>query len=77
MALNLLNRLEYIDYLIRSKKTGRPEALAEKLGLSERSLYNLLNDLKSFDAPIRYDKNIESYYYEYDGDFSFRFKKSK
>ncbi|MDN3675511.1 hypothetical protein QWY99_20985 [Flavobacterium branchiarum] len=50
--------------LITTEKTGTPSAFARKLGLSRSQLYNELDLIKDFDAPIKYCKKRESYYYE-------------
>ena len=69
MALyNYLNRIERMDYLIRSKCTGSPKELAKKLNISERWLYIFLDELRTeLDCPIRYDRKLRSYIYEKPG----------
>jgi hypothetical protein len=69
-----LDRVEYLDYLIRSKSTGTPKELAEKLGISERWLYELLNELKhDFDCPIKYSRRRRSYVYTCSGSLVIEF----
>lgn len=54
--------------LIRQKRTGTPKELAEKLDISERWLYNIMEELKTeLDCPIRYDRKRRSYIYERSG----------
>lgn len=48
-------------------KTGRPDKFAQRLGISKRQLYNILEMLKDFDAPIKYDRTRETFFYN--GDF--------
>lgn len=75
MALSkYLERVERIDYMIRRKSTGNPKGLAAKLGLSERSLYELINQMKDLGAPIAYSKSRNSYVYTSDVIFSFGFR---
>jgi predicted DNA-binding transcriptional regulator YafY len=74
MAIILLNRLEYLDYLICSRCTGKPKELATKLGISERALYNMILLMKAMGAPIFYNRKNETYFYETEGRFNFRFK---
>lgn len=69
MQKDILRRLSRIDYLIRIKGTGTPVQLANKLGLSERSVYEYLNLMKEFGAPIKFDSYRETYYYEEEGYF--------
>ena len=68
------NRLEHLSSLIKMKATGSPVALARKLGVSERTVYEYVDILRSLGADIKYSKTKESYYYEKDGDFDFKFK---
>ena len=69
MALNLyLSRIQRLDILIRKKSTGSPKELAEKLGISERWLFHLLDEIREeLDCPIRYNRLRRSYEYEKPG----------
>jgi predicted DNA-binding transcriptional regulator YafY len=69
MQKDILQRLTRIDYLIRIKGTGTPMRLASKLGLSVRSVYEYLNLMREFGAPIKFDSYRETYYYETEGSF--------
>ena len=59
-----LKRIERIDQLIRLKATGKPRDLAKLLGISETSLYTLLNTMKEMGAQIYYSTQRCSYCYE-------------
>ncbi len=74
MLKQYLERLQTIDRLIRIKGTGTPKQLANRLNISERSLYEFLGLMKDLGAPISYSKQKQSYYYEWDGRFETRFK---
>ncbi|PUU67633.1 hypothetical protein DBB36_22985 [Flavobacterium sp. WLB] len=50
--------------LIIAEKTGTPSVFAKKLSLSRSQLYNELDIIKELDAPLKYCKKRESYYYE-------------
>ncbi|HLZ89629.1 MAG TPA: helix-turn-helix domain-containing protein [Puia sp.] len=67
------SRLEYLDVLIRHKSTGAPKALARKLNISLRAVHNYINMLKDQGAPINYNKHKETYYYDEEGYFCFKF----
>jgi len=58
-----VERLRQLNELIRSKKSGPPLELAEKLGISRRQLYNILEDLKGHQIPIEYSRRMRSFYY--------------
>lgn len=73
MYKDMFERLERIDYLIRIKGTGSPRQLADRLGLSERSIYEYLNLMKDLGAPIKYSNARHSYYYEHEGSFKLCF----
>ncbi|WP_315821834.1 helix-turn-helix domain-containing protein [Paraflavitalea speifideaquila] len=66
--------MKRLDALIAAKRTGTPKQLAEKLGLSERTVRNYITTLKELGAPIHYDRKRQSYYYIEDGHFRFTFE---
>lgn len=68
-----LQLIERVDALIQRKATGNPHQLSQKLDLSERQVYNLINTMKDMGAPILYCTYIKSYYYEKQVKFSFGF----
>jgi hypothetical protein len=52
------------DDLIKIKSTGTPRQMAQRLGLSERAWYYLLDQLRTdYGFPILYDRFRRSYYY--------------
>jgi biotin operon repressor len=55
--------LQRIDHLIRTAATGSPKSLADRLGISECSVYRLIDDLKEQGFPIEYDKCRQTYRY--------------
>jgi biotin operon repressor len=66
--MQLLDRL---DKLIRRKATGNAQQLAERLNVSRRTVYNLLDALRGLGAPIDYCRHRESYYYTCEVKFQF------
>ena len=56
--------LNRIHFFIQRKATGKPQELANKLGISVASLYRYIRILKNSDASIVYDKDRASYVYE-------------
>jgi predicted DNA-binding transcriptional regulator YafY len=69
----LLHRLIRLDYLIHLKSTGTPANCANKIGVSERSLYDYLKILKEMGAPIKFSRNRGTYYYNEEGRFRISF----
>ena len=61
--LSQLHRLKKIHLLVEQAKTGTPKELAKKLQVSERCLYNCLDVLKTWEAPLVYDKKNKTYHY--------------
>ncbi|KAF2515880.1 hypothetical protein EYY60_01800 [Flavobacterium zhairuonense] len=59
-----IERIKKIHRLIATEKTGTPSVFAKKLSLSRSQLYNELEVIKELDAPVRYCKKRESFYYE-------------
>ncbi|WP_173074120.1 HTH domain-containing protein [Tenuifilum thalassicum] len=71
--IEIKNELERIDRLIRLKATGSPKELADKLGVSERHVYRIINQLKEIDCPIYFDKDRCSYCYRDEGKLIFKY----
>lgn len=59
-----INRINLLDKLIREKRTGTPEMLAERLSLSVSRLYVVLDELKHRGAPIKYSRQAQTYFYK-------------
>ena len=63
-VIEKLRLIERMDGLIRRKATGTPKELAEKLKISERSVYNLIRQMKEMGGPIIYSNSDRAYKYE-------------
>lgn len=61
--IKLIDRINTIHKLISNESTGTPEELARCVGVSRATLYNLIEDLKSHDAPIEYSRSRQTFYY--------------
>lgn len=68
-----MERIKKIHLLIHTEKTGNPDVFAQRLNLSRRQLYNLLDLMKSFDASIKYCKKKESFYYSQPFDLELKY----
>ncbi|TEB46376.1 hypothetical protein D0809_03935 [Flavobacterium circumlabens] len=62
--------------LIFAEKTGTPCVFAKKMYLSRSQLYNTIDIMKTLEAPIKYCKKRETFYYEtpFDLELSYSFK---
>ena len=75
--LEKIQIIERIDQLIRMKATGSPNELAERLNVSKRCVFYILNIMKNMDAPIVYCNNRRSYYYEYKCELNIGFSQAR
>jgi predicted DNA-binding transcriptional regulator YafY len=73
MQKAIFHRITRIDDLIRIRGTGTPSELAEKIGISERSMYEYLRLMKDFGAPVAYSRQRKSYFYKIAGKFTIGF----
>lgn len=64
-----LRRIKFIDQLIRIKGTGTAEKLGERLGISRSAVYEYINLMKAYGAPIKFCKFRQSFYYGEEGRF--------
>jgi hypothetical protein len=55
--------------LIQREETGNPDALAEKLHLCRRQMYNLREELISYGAKIEYSRIRRTFFYRNDFQF--------
>ncbi|AWW31656.1 hypothetical protein DN752_16830 [Echinicola strongylocentroti] len=61
-GLKYYERTKLLIELIEKKRTGSPKDLARKLGVKERMVYRILDDLKlSVQRKIRYCRDNKSY----------------
>jgi len=66
-------RLIRLDHLILYRRAGRPSECAEKIGISERSLYDHLRLMRELGAPVYYSKQAGTYLYREGGSFNIGF----
>jgi predicted DNA-binding transcriptional regulator YafY len=56
-----IERLQLLNKLIREQRTGSPEELAERLGISRRQLYVYLEYLKDMGVDIQFSRRMNSF----------------
>ena len=59
-----IERIQMLDKLIVSRRTGSPDELAKRLGISRSQLYLIIEYLKDMGLFISYSRKINSFYYE-------------
>ena len=67
-TLKQLERIRKAHKLIQIENTGTPREFARKLHISERQLYNMLEQLREIDAPLLFNRKSRNYYYTRDFD---------
>ena len=71
---NIIDFVLRVDDLIRHQMTGTPSQLANILGISERSVYRIIGQLKRCNLPIAYCKRRKTYYYTQEGRLRIEFE---
>ena len=75
-AIQQLERLKRMNEMIKTKSTGTPENICNKLSISRRQLFKDLEIFKDMGAEIAYSKIRETYFYrnghELEISYSFR-----
>ncbi|MCL2416614.1 MAG: HTH domain-containing protein [Bacteroidales bacterium] len=62
------DKLILLEKLIRQECTGTPDQLAERLSVSRRTVYNMIDILESYDAKIEFIRRRQTFCYT-DGKF--------
>ena len=61
-GIKYIKRIERIESLIRRRATGNPKELANSLGVSERTVYRIIQDLISYkNIKVEYSYPYNSY----------------
>jgi biotin operon repressor len=68
--LSYAERLNRMNRLLQKRATGSPSQFAESIGVSRTRLYEIIDELKSYGAPIVYDKSLSTFYYDQPFDVS-------
>ncbi len=69
-----LQHMRDINYMILHHATGTPEQFAQKLNLSRRQLYYMIEYLNDLGAPIKYSRKSETFYYADRFDFEIKIR---
>jgi len=63
-AFEQLERLKRMNRLIKERRTGTPSEFAKYLGISERHLYNSIEEIKEMGIIVKYTRVGNTFYYE-------------
>lgn len=69
-----IERVQMLNKLIASRRTGTPDELAKRLGVSRSQLYLIIEYLRDMGLAISYSRRINSFYYEENSRLSIEFK---
>ena len=69
-SIKNLERLKQLHQLIEIEQTGTPCELANRFRVSQRLIYNLIDQLRDFQAEICFDRKRKTYYYAEDFQFT-------
>jgi transcriptional antiterminator len=58
-----IERLHLLNKLVWEQRTGTPEELAKRIGVSRRQLYAYLEYLKDYGLEIIFDRKLNSFSY--------------
>lgn len=61
--LKKLERLQQLHQRIQNENTGSPIEMARYMNMSQRSIHNLIDELKVLGAEICYKRTTKTYYY--------------
>lgn len=58
-----IERLQLMNKLLKEQRTGNPEQLAERLGVSRRQMYVYLEYLKDLGVDVQFSRRLNSFKY--------------
>lgn len=61
--LKQIQQLKRLHKMIKLEATGNPREMAQRMHISERQLYNLLDQLRDMEAPICFNRRANTYLY--------------
>ena len=58
-----IERINQMNRLLQSSNTGSPYEFANSLGVSRTRLYEMIDELRSYGAPITYNRGLRTFCY--------------
>jgi transcriptional antiterminator len=72
----MISKIQKLIEDIHAGNTGNPKEISIKLGVSERMVYKYIELIKiEFKAPVKYNRILQTYYFESDGHLDLRWIK--
>jgi len=65
--------IEYLDFILRSGNAGTAPEIADKLGVSERTVRNYFEQLESIKVPVEYNAILRTWKYSRPGRLALSF----
>tara|TARA_R110002012_G_scaffold6379_2_gene29231 strand:+ start:6481 stop:6795 length:315 start_codon:yes stop_codon:yes gene_type:complete len=62
-AIQQFEALQQLNKLISQQKTGSPDEIATRLKISRSHVYNLVEVLRDWGAPVKYSRRLRSFFY--------------
>ena len=59
-----IERLKQLNKLIEQERTGTPDDLARRLGISRSKLYELLDCVRGLGKNVAYQRSTQTFYYQ-------------
>ena len=74
--LIMIHKIKKLIEEIHIGKTGTPKQISTKLDVSERMVYRYIDIIKNeFNAPVKYCRTKQTYYFETKGKLDLRWRK--
>ncbi len=67
-------RIEMLHTLIAQKKTGAPDVIAKRLGISRSCLYLMIDELNAMNMRVNYSRKQQTFYYPHKVELILSFK---
>ena len=65
-SLKQIQQLRKLHHMIKQEATGNPKMVAKKMHVSERQVFNLIDQLRTMDAQVCFNRRANTYYYAND-----------
>lgn len=70
--IDQLKRIEYVCFLISTKKACSASDIATKLNISRRQVTNNLKLIRNLGAPLKYNRRTKTFYFEKNVKFTYK-----